>query len=63
MDDMSQEETYLKRQLVSFFDSMGYINDVMTSNAIAAIQKKWCIETCLLVDVGPKEVHQIIFGK
>lgn len=60
---MSQEETYLKRQLVSFFDAMGYIDGVVTSNAIVARQKKWCIETCLLVDVGPKEVWQIIFGK
>lgn len=54
MDDLSQEKIYLKRKLISFFESSCYVKGVVHSNMAAKKQRNRYIETHLLVDDGLK---------
>lgn len=60
---LSQEDIYLKRQLVSFFEGFVYVDKVVSFDAMIKKQHKWYIRTHLLVDSNSKEARKIIFGK
>lgn len=50
MDNLSQEEVYLKRPLVYFFDGLDYKDNFVPFDAATKKQGKRNIETHFLVD-------------
>lgn len=52
LDDMSREETYMKSKFVAFFEDLGYIDNVVPSGETPRKQKKWFIETHILVEAA-----------
>lgn len=61
-EDLSQEEWYLKGQLVSFYQRLGYVREVIPYDLAS---KKWLkryIQTRWLKDVKFKEEMDTIFS-
>lgn len=59
----TQEETYLKRKLAQFVEDLDFVDDVSPSEGVLNKQKKWFIDTRLLVESASKGKSHIIFGE
>lgn len=62
-DDLSHEETYLKRKSLSFWEVLGFVDDVTHFRTGSKKQNKLYIETCFLVEATTREERHVIFGK
>lgn len=63
LNDFSQEETYMKRNLVAFFKNLGLMDIVAPSGAASKKQKNWFIERHLLVKDATKKDRQVIIDE
>lgn len=52
LNNLSQEETYMKRNLVVLFGVLGYVDKVVSSEATPRKPKKRSIKTCLQVETA-----------
>lgn len=52
MDDLPQGEIYLKRKLVSFFEGLGYVDDIFPYDEMTRKQGNRNIEIHLLMDAS-----------
>lgn len=53
----------MKMKLVAFFEDLGFVDNVSSSGMVPKKQKKWFIETWLLVEFDTKEDMKTIFGE
>lgn len=58
-----EEEVYLKRKLVAFYNELGYIDDIVPSDVTSRKRLKRFIETRWMVDARTEGERKIIFGK
>lgn len=61
MDDLTQEDIFLKRKSVSIYEALGYTGGVAPPDTTLKKQLKQLIETCLLVEVSLKDAKKAIF--
>lgn len=61
LDDLSQEENYMKRKLVAFFEDLGFVDNVSPSREAPRKQNKHFIETRLLGETTIKKGRKVIF--
>lgn len=62
-EDMSQEELFLKNQLVIFYQEFGYVGGVVTFNVVSKNRFKICIMTRKVVDPKSKKERKKVYGK
>lgn len=63
MDNLSQEDVFLKKWLVSFFEDLGYVRGVVPPDAASKKQLQRLTETRLLMNVDSKLSRNVIFGE
>lgn len=61
IDDFSQEDIFLKRQRVSFFEDLGYKVGVTPHDVASKEKLKWFLETRLMGETRLKDA-KVIFG-
>lgn len=57
MNDLSQEDIYLKSRLVGFYECLGFFYVVMSSKVAPKKQKKWKFEMNFLVEAATCESY------
>lgn len=62
-EDLSQNELYLKKQLVAFSKELGYVKGIVPQDESSRRLSKRLTETRLLIDANTIEERKVIFGK
>lgn len=61
--DLSKDELYLRKQLVTFVKGLDHFGGVIPSDETSKKRLKWHVKTRLLMDARTKEEKKAIFGE